>query len=239
MGEGTSAVWVGHVGGVSGASRKMGGSRLAGVGHPANAVGGASAACCGWGVLGAGWRGRGFHRAPRAGAGRVGGASRCSRASGAVVVAVATAAKTTTRVGLHAEGHHGHDCGAAAGRLGGGGGRPWLGERRVRVAGPGFRLRGARRAKRARADRGRGLRARARATRSSRDFARLGPRACVRLPGCISQLRFRAGLWDPVLGTLTGGVAREIVGSEVTPKCAPGPTQQLKTSQKHGHGALF
>lgn len=127
-------------------------SRRAGVGHPANAVGGASAACCGWGVLRAGWRGRGFQRAPRAGAGRVGGASRYSGASGAAVVAVVTAAKTTTRVGLHAEGHHGHDCGAAAGRRGGGGGRPWLGERRVRVAGPGFRPRGARRAKRARAD---------------------------------------------------------------------------------------
>lgn len=112
----------------------------------------------GGGVLGAGWRGRGLQRAPRAGAGRVGGASRYSGASGAAAAAAATAATTkTTRVGLRAEGRHGHDCGAAAGRRGRGGGRPWLGERRVRVAGPELRPRGARRAKRARAGGGQGL----------------------------------------------------------------------------------
>lgn len=109
----------------------------------------------GGGVLGAGWCGRGLQRAPRAGAGRVGGASRYSGASGAAAAAAATT--KTTGVGLRAEGRHGHDCGAAAGRRGRGGGRPWLGERRVRVAGPELRPRGARRAKRARAGGGQGL----------------------------------------------------------------------------------
>lgn len=109
----------------------------------------------GRGVLAVDWCGRGLQRAPRAGAGRVGGASRCSRASGAAVAAAATA--RTTRVGLRAEGRLGHDCGAAAERCGRGGGRPWLGERRVRVAGPELRPRGARRAKRARAGGGQGL----------------------------------------------------------------------------------
>lgn len=120
----------------------------------------------GWGVLGADWRGRGLQRAPRAGAGRVGGASRCSRASGAAVAAAAatTTTTTTTRVGLRAEGRHGHDCGATAGRRGRGDGWPWLGERRVRVEGPELRPRGARRAKRARAGGGRGLRAEGRST---------------------------------------------------------------------------
>lgn len=159
--------------------------------------------------MGAGCRGRGLQRAPRAGAGRVGGASRCSRASGAAVVA---AAKTTrARLGLHAEGRHGHDCGAAAGGSGGAGGWPWFGERRVRVAGPGLRRRGARRAKRARAGGGPGLWTRAVAPPGGRGLARLvGVARWSEVAWVYGPAQVPSGTG---CGTRPGGVAREMVGT--------------------------
>lgn len=54
---------------------------------------------------------------------------------------------------------------------------------------------------------------------------------------CASSGSKRDPVRDPMLGTLPGGVAHEVVGIGVSPKCAPGQTQQLQTSEKLGLGA--